>query len=428
MDLEGAVRLAGLGGGSAALRRAMWPHSVGEIAAAKRRLGLSAQARVVSCFGRVATGSGSTGRCGPTASTTWWWNSSSIEVARRARRAKTDRVDLVKLMGLLLRWVAGERKVWSVVRVPDAQAEDIRQLSRSIEQLKGEHGRHVTRIKALLATQGLKLARIGGPDWGERCWGQLRRWDGSALGVWLQRDLVLEGERLAVVAEQLAALKAERDRLVREGREAAAVKARELARLGAIASESSFVFATELFGWRTFANPAGPLAGSVGLTGTPYNSGQSARRPQGISKAGNKRMRTMLPVEIAWCWLGLPAHERAGALVAGAVCQHRRPRPQDWVVALARRLSWLCGRYLEAPACMQQGAQLKRRAAALSATLRAARHRQPGAVLDLVKAKSVGDGWPCGPALTRSARRGAGDPLWSGRKNVRGAGRTKELG
>ncbi len=63
----------------------------------------------------------------------------------------------------------------------------------------------------------------------------------------------------------------------------------------------------------------------------------------------------------------------------------------------------------------------------MSATLRAARHRQPGAVLDLVKAKSVVDGWPCGPALTRSAR-GAGDPLWSGRKNARGAGRTKEWG
>src|SRR4029453_2073850 len=211
-----------------------------EIAAAKRRLGLSAQARVVSCY--------EAGRGGvwldPALRANGIHNlvvdSSSIEVARRA---KTDRVDLIKLMGLLLRWVAGERKVWSVVRVPGAEAEDIRQLSRSIERLKGEHGRHVTRIKALLATQGIKLARIGGPDWGSRV-GELRRWDGSVLGRWLQRDLVLEGERLAVVAGQLAALKAERDRLVAEAREAAAIKARELARLGAIASESSFVFAT----------------------------------------------------------------------------------------------------------------------------------------------------------------------------------------
>jgi hypothetical protein len=63
----------------------------------------------------------------------------------------------------------------------------------------------------------------------------------------------------------------------------------------------------------------------------------------------------------------------------------------------------------------------------MSATLRAARYRQPGAVLDLVKAKSVVDGWPCGPALTRSAR-GTGDAPWSGRKNVRGAGSNKRIG
>jgi len=268
-------------------------------------------------------------------------------------------VDLVKLMGLLLRWVRGEAKVWSVVRVPSAQAEDIRQLSRSIERLKGEHGRHVTRIKALLATQGLKLARIGGRDWGKRV-GELRRWDGSALGTWLQRDLVLEGERLAVVAEQLAALKAERDRLVREGREAAAVKARELARLGAIASESSFVFATELFGWRTFSNRR-QLAGSVGLTGTPYSSGESARE-QGISKAGNKRMRTML-VEIAWCWL---RYQPTSALArwwqerfANTGGRARRIA----IVALARKLLVALWRYLE-HGIVPQGAKLKMRAAA----------------------------------------------------------------
>src|ERR1043166_7990390 len=180
-----------------------------EVAGAKRRLGLSAQARVVSCY--------EAGRDG------FWLDralrahgidnlvvdSSSIEVARRARRAKTDRGDLVKLMGLLLRWVGGEKKVWSVVRVPDAAAEDVRQLSRSIERLKGEHGRHVARTKALLATQGIKLARIGGRDWGKRVC-ELRRWGGSTLGAWVQRDLELAGERLAGVAEQLSALQAAR--------------------------------------------------------------------------------------------------------------------------------------------------------------------------------------------------------------------------
>jgi transposase len=332
---------------------------VGEIAAAKRRLGLSAQARVVSCYEAGRDGFWLDRALRANGIDNLVVDSSSIEVARRARRAKTDRVDLVKLMGLLLRWVRGEAKVWSVVRVPSTEAEDIRQLSRSIERLKGEHGRHVTRIKALLATQGLKLARIGGRDWGKRV-GELRGWDGSALGTWLQRDLVLEGERLAVVAEQLAALKAERDRLVAEGREAAAVKARELARLGAIASESSFVFATELFGWRTFANRR-QLAGSVGLTGTPYSSGESARE-QGISKAGNKRMRTML-VEIAWCWL---RYQPTSALArwwqerfANTGGRARRIA----IVALARKLLVALWRYLE-HGIVPQGARLKRRAAA----------------------------------------------------------------
>ena len=140
-----------------------------EIAAAKRRLGLSAQARVVSCYEAGRDGFWLDRALRANGIDNLVVDSSSIEVARRARRAKTDRVDLVKLMGLLLRWVAGERKVWSVVRVPDAEAEDIRQLSRSIERLKGEHGRHVTRIKALLATQGLKLARIGGRRLGQAC-------------------------------------------------------------------------------------------------------------------------------------------------------------------------------------------------------------------------------------------------------------------
>jgi transposase len=330
-----------------------------EIAAAKRRLGLSGQARVVSCYEAGRDGFWLDRALRANGIDNLVVDSSSIEVARRARRTKTDRVDLVKLMGLLLRWVGGEKKVWSVLRVPDAAAEDVRQLSRSIERLKGEHGRHVVRIKALLATQGVKLARIGGRGWAERV-AQLRRWDGSALGIWLQRDLVLEGERLAVVAGQLTALKAERDALVAQGREAAAVKARELARLGAIAAESSFVFATELFGWRTFANRR-ELAGSVGLTGTPYSSGDSARE-QGISKAGNKRMRTML-VEIAWCWL---RYQPASALARwwqGRFANSGGRARRIAIVALARKLLVALWRYLE-HGIVPQGAVLKSRLAA----------------------------------------------------------------
>ena len=314
-----------------------------EIADAKRRLGLRADARVVSCYEAGRDGFWLDRALRANGIDSLVVDSSSIEVPRRARRRKTDRLDLFKLMGLLQRFLGGEKKVWSVVRVPEADAEDVRQLSRAIERLKAEHGRHRTRIKALLATQGVKLSRIGGRDWAKRV-AELGGWDGAALGRWLQRDLVLEGERLALVAE---------------GRSAAASKARALARLGAIAAESSFVFATELFGWRRFANRR-ELAGSVGLVPTPYASGQS-RREQGLSKAGNRRMRTML-VEIAWCWL---RYQPQSAL--SMWWQHRfassggRARKVA-IVALARKLLVALWRYLE-HGMVPEGATLKARVA-----------------------------------------------------------------
>ena len=272
---------------------------VREIADAKRRLGLPQNARVVSCYEAGRDGFWLDRALKANGVENLVVDSSSIEVPRRARCRKTDRLDLYKLMGLLMRFVGGERKVWSVVRVPDAGVEDVRQLSRGIARLKCERGRHRVRIKSLLATRGIKLGRIGGDDWAERV-GKLECWDGSGLGPNLARELLLEGERLALVERQLAELKAEREALVAECDSKIAGSTRALRQLGAIAEESSFVFATELFGWRTFSNRR-ELAGAVGLTGTPFNSGE-ADREQGISKAGNPRMRTML-VEIAWCWL-----------------------------------------------------------------------------------------------------------------------------
>ena len=148
-------------------------------------------------------------------------DSSSIEVPRRARHRKTDRLDLVKLMALLLRWAGGETSVWSVVRVPEETAEDTRQLSRAIDRLKTERRQHRSRIKSLLATQRLTVSVVGGRDWAKRV-EVLRRWNGTALGAQMQRDLILDAERLDLVERQLAALKAERDALVAGSAEPAA--------------------------------------------------------------------------------------------------------------------------------------------------------------------------------------------------------------
>jgi transposase len=285
-------------------------------------------------------------------------DSSSIEVPRRARRRKTDRLDLGKLMALLLRWADGERKAWSVVRVPSPEAEDVRQLSRAIERLKAERGQHRARIHSLLAKQGLRLAAIGGRVWTERV-AQLKTWDGASLGRWLQRDLVDAGARLAQVEAQLKALKAERDALVAKSDTPVAVKARRLAELGAIAAESAFVFATELFGWRAFSNRR-ELAGAVGLTGTPWRTGNTVR-DQGLSKAGNRRMRTML-VEIAWCWLRYQP-DSALARWWQARCAKSRGRTRKVaIVALARKLLVALWRYLE-HGLIPEGAILKARVA-----------------------------------------------------------------
>jgi transposase len=329
-----------------------------EIAAAKRRFGLAPQARVISCYEAGRDGFWLDRALRANGIENLVVDSASIEVPRRARRRKTDRLDLVKLMALLLRWAEGERKAWSVVRVPSAEAEDVRQLSRAIERLKAERGRHRTRIHSLLATQGLRVERIGGAQWADRVAG-LRTWDGAPLGRWLQCDLVLEGERLAQVEAQLAALKEERDALVATSNAPVAVKARRLAALGAIAAESSFVFATELFGWRTFANRR-ELAGAVGLTGTPWRTGNTVR-DQGLSKAGNRRMRTML-VEIAWCWLRYQPQSALALWWQSRFAKTGGRTRKAAIVALARKLLVALWRYLE-HGLVPDGAILKRRVA-----------------------------------------------------------------
>jgi transposase len=325
-----------------------------EIAEAERRLGLPASARVVSCYEAGRDGFWLHRALCANGVANLVVDSSSIEVQRRARHRKTDRLDLIKLMSLLLRWHGGELKVWSVVRVPSVTEEDIRQLSRGIERLKSERQRIRTRIKSLLALHGIKIVVVGGAKWIAKV-GELRNWEGLPLGEHLRCDLLLEGERLALVEKQLCVLKAKRDDLVAHSEQPAAVTSRKLAGLGAIAAESSFVFSTELFGWRRFDNRR-QLAGSVGIVGTPWKSG-GIDREQGISKAGNGRMRTML-VEIAWCWL---RYQPASAL--SRWWQERFGRTggrarKAAIVALARKLLVALWRYLEHD-IVPEGAVLK---------------------------------------------------------------------
>jgi len=280
-------------------------------------------------------------------------DAASIEVNRRARRAKTDRLDADKLLAMLIRHHAGER-VWGVLREPSPEAEDARREHRELERLTHERVAHSNRISSLLVLHNLRPGVvIGGRDWPK--WWQAHREQVPAL---LRAELERECERLRLVKDQVRAIEAAHRRELAQGKQPLV---EQLARLRAIGPKAAWVLVKEVFGWRQFSNRR-ELASSIGLAPTPHASG-SIEREQGISKAGNRRVRSLL-VELAWNWLRLqPDSELTqwfDARFRGAGGRQRRVG----IVAVARRLAIALWRFMkdgEIPA----GASLKSSAIAV---------------------------------------------------------------
>jgi transposase len=224
-------------------------------------------------------------------------DSSSIEVPRRSRRCKTDRLDAHKLVLMLIRYELGDRRVWGVVRVPTQTQEDARHQHRELRTLKKEQTRLINRIKGLLASQGVDgvMGRSGLLKPLEA----VKTWDGSSLPEGLRQRLALEIERHAFVHRQVLSCDARIKRTIRESSEAAVADVRVLAGLRAIGRNGATILVRE-FGWRDFRNrrQVGALAG---LTPTPFQSGKSFREG-GISRAGNRQVRGII-VDLAWSWL-----------------------------------------------------------------------------------------------------------------------------
>jgi len=226
-------------------------------------------------------------------------DSASLEVDRRLRRAKTDRIDAGKLLRMLIRYHGGEKQLWRVVRVPSREDEDARHLHRELESLKRERTRHRNRIHGILMQQGLRLPNPSKKRFLKDL-EALRTWDGQKLPVGMKVRLVRVYQQLRLVEDQISILATEKREQLQQVDNAKMHQVSQLLKLPGIGPVSSWAFVMEFFGWRRFRNRR-EVAALAGLTPTPYDSGRKLRE-QGISKAGNQRIRT-LAIEIAWAWL-----------------------------------------------------------------------------------------------------------------------------
>ena len=323
-----------------------------ELDRAGLRFGMSRQARVVSCYEIGREGFWLHRALSSRGIENLVVDAASIEVNRRDRRAKTDRMDAEKLVRQLIRHCRGEERVWSVVNVPDEEAEDARQLHRDIEILKRERRQHRVRIQSLLFTQGIDM-KVSKRFL--QILPQLRLWNGKPVLEQLQQRLRREFERLKQVELTLRELEKQQHEKLKTDPSTAMLKIGRLQQLRAIGMASSWVFVRELFGWRQFKNRR-QVAGALGITPTPYQSGDCDRE-QGISHSGNRRARSMA-VEIAWSWLRLQGHSELSRWYWRRFGRGGVRMRKIGIVALARRLMVDLWRYLE-QGIVPAGARLK---------------------------------------------------------------------
>jgi len=267
----------------------------------------------------------------------------SIEVSRRMRRAKTDRIDLDQLMRVLLAYWRGEPRVCSMLHVPSVEEEDRKRWNRERECLIDERTAHTNRIKGLLHAQGIRDAMPLKPGFIESL-ARLRTGDGRPLAPRLREEIVREHERLMLVARQLAALEAQ-SRAERAAARPGSAQAKsvQLARLKGIGPVAAHGLVNEVF-YRSFDNRR-QVGSYFGLAGTPYNSG-SRERDQGISKCGNRRARE-LAIELAWLWLRHQPGSELTRWFGERVRDIRGKLRKLAIVALARKLMVALWRYLE---------------------------------------------------------------------------------
>jgi transposase len=330
-----------------------WNALLAEIATAKTKLRCCADCPVVSCY--------EAGRDG-------FWihralvdagidnhvvDSSSIEVSRRKKQVKTDRVDVIALLRLLMRYSNGEKQALRPIRIPSVEEEDNRRLNRERDRLLKERGAHSNRLQSLLVVHGIRLDRL--KDLPRLLPEAKAAITGYELPEDLKAELAREYERYELVDQQVKALERLQDERVKDPANPATAKVRQLLQLRSIGRQTSWMLGMEFFNWRGFENTK-QVGACAGLTPTAYDSGES-QREQGISKAGNKRIRKVM-VELAWLWLRYQPASQLSRWYQERFAQGGKRMRRIGIVALARKLLVALWRYLE-HGVIPEGAVLK---------------------------------------------------------------------
>ena len=305
------------------------------VQAGRLRFGLPTQARVMSCYEagrdgfwihRALTARGYRNRV---------VDSASIEVNRRARRAKTDRLDALKLARLLVRVGTGEAGVWHEVHVPSAAVEAARQVSRERTALTQEQTRLRNQLRGWLTVWGASLPRRRSAGW----WTTVRDWAGAPLALAVQGRLARASARLALIETQIAELETQQAGAIASAPPSSAL--RQLVQLKGVATTSASVLLDEGLVWRAFRNRR-EIGGLLGFAPTPYDSGES-HRDQGISRAGNARLQS-ISIQLAWNWVRWQPESALTHWYRQRFGEGQRAR-RIGIVALARKLLIALWRY-----------------------------------------------------------------------------------
>jgi transposase len=324
-----------------------------EVALAKARLKLPEDARVVCCFEAGRDGHWIYRWLESEAFEVVEIDSSSIETARGRKHVKTDRVDVEKLLDLLIRHHCfGLRKAFRVVRVPSEAAEAGLRLHREDEYLLKQRTRIGNRIKGLLVAQGVVEVSLRGDfsNWLDR----LRLWNDEGLSEELKSELRRLHAQYAVFDSQLRELAEDyAEELLADT--PVAEKRRQLECLKGIGPKSSRPLSAEVFSWRTFNNTR-QVGAMSGLTPTPSSSGDTETE-QGISKAGNRRVRRIM-IELAWLWLRWQPDSALSLWFNRRFAHAGKRMRRIGIVALARKLLIALWRYTE-HGVIPEGAVLK---------------------------------------------------------------------